>query len=593
MRYVEADARESAAVNHPPPRLVMTAVMPRQWLTSRRAPPPREQTSIAAPRNCGHEPVLCERECRESRVRGSSILARNGECVESNTYTSGNITVTLDAHDERQYEGCVDLRRPPAEARGLFGRVRTKRRAGVPPTGEAAERRQHYAFAWRAFMRARGDGKLGASVPGARTMREDFVLMDARIAPERVRNVKRRIASFTAGMREAFGAGPAAEGTEAGPSASRAAVVGRGAGVVIVGGSGKYRTPFWVALHALRRAGSTLPVEIWFPAGELPSCLDKGILERLGATTRSFGEFNRDVKITNRNTRVNNVARRISLSRFMFKAFALMFSAFEEILLLDADNVVVQDPRFLFSSGPYAEHGAVFWQDFWRQTAAPDAHEILGNSTRMRHTHESGQMVVHKGRHWDALWLNLFMNSFSGFFYPLTVNYMGLGDKELLPFAIASAGGAYALVRHGPDHVGVRVGHRIFGNTMLQFSPAGEPLFLHANLGKWTTDVPTDRANWVRRWQASALRGDGIVDAIAAHAGADLELWIYELLLREHCLFKPRRQGDEWLANIGVGPFLEGMYLDDHPNPNTDLAIFTQEQCFRPAAGAAAAGAEG
>ena len=538
------------------------------------------QTSIAAPSNCGHQPVLCEKECRENRIRGSSILERKSECVDTDTYTFGNITVAFDDDDD-QLEGCVDDRKVSTEKRSFFdfrGRKKPRRKKS-PRVFDS--RLEHYAFAWSTFMRARGR-ELGARMPGVRTIKDDFVLKDERISLESVQNAKRRIRAFMEEMSERYGVHGEVTPNSIDPADNKAVLTGKGAGVVIVGDSGKYRTPFWVALHALRRAGSTLPVEIWFPAGELPSCRDKKIMESLGATTRSFSEFNRDVKISNRKSRMNNVVRRISLSKFMFKAFALMFSAFEEILLLDADNVVIQDPRFLFSCEMYVEHGAVFWQDFWRQTAAPEAHEILGNGTWMPHTHESGQIVVHKGRHWDALWLNLFMNSFSDFFYPLTVNYMGLGDKELLPFALVSTGSTYGLVPHGPDHVGVQVGYRIFGNTMLQFSPAGEPLFLHANLGKWSTDVPTRRENWVRRWQASTLAGTDIVSKISSFAGEDLELWIYQLLLSEHCLFKPRREKDEWLANIGMGPFLEGMYLDDHPNPNPDLSIFKAPQCVHP-----------
>jgi len=50
--------------------------------------------------------------------------------------------------------------------------------------------------------------------------------------------------------------------------------------------------------------------------------------------------------------------------------------------------------------------------------------------------------------------LALYMNSFPTFFYPLTVNYMGLGDKEVLPMALLSLGQSYGLMTHGPDHAG-------------------------------------------------------------------------------------------------------------------------------------------
>lgn len=156
---------------------------------------------------------------------------------------------------------------------------------------------------------------------------------------------------------------------------------------------------------------------------------------------------------------------------------------------------------------------------------------------------------------------------------------MGLGDKELLPFAIASQGDKYGLIPHGPDHIGVLLDNRIYGNTMLQFDVYGEPLFLHANLGKWTTNVPMEERNWIRRWQHSILYGSDIVKLISQYAGDDLEYWIYSLIRSQYCLFKPRRESNEWLNNIGIGPFLEGIFLADHYNGNTDLEVFIQSQC--------------
>ena len=417
-------------------------------------------------------------------------------------------------------------------------------------------------------MTARGN-RLGVRIPGSRTAQDDFVLKDIHLSDANVLRIKSRVDSFKALMdSNAYEDG----------NIDRVVITGDGRGVVIVGGSGKFRTPFWVAVHALRRSGSDLPVELWFPEGELPTCSDKKILATLGATVRSFNEFNNNDRIYF-NDGSNQRNRKLSLSRFMFKSFALMFSSFAEILLIDADNVVVQNPDFLFSSQMYLEHGAIFWQDYWIQSSAPETYLIFGNSTKMTHTHESGQMLVNKERHWDALWLNLFMNSFSDFFYPLSVNYMGLGDKELLPFAIASNGDKYGLVPHGPDHVGVMLDNRIYGNTMLQFSPDGEPLFLHANLGKWTVHVPMDEENWIRRWQSSILSGPDIKSLIAEYAGVDLELWIYTLIRSNYCLFKPRRESSEWLDNVGIGPFLEGIFLADHYNMNNDLPVFMQSQC--------------
>jgi len=46
------------------------------------------------------------------------------------------------------------------------------------------------------------------------------------------------------------------------------------------------------------------------------------------------------------------------------KAFALLHSAFREVLLLDADNVPLVAPAFLFETKQFADTGAIFWPDY-------------------------------------------------------------------------------------------------------------------------------------------------------------------------------------------------------------------------------------
>lgn len=71
---------------------------------------------------------------------------------------------------------------------------------------------------------------------------------------------------------------------------------------------------------------------------------------------------------------------------------ALILSSFEEVLLLDSDNVPLENPdtdtdaqnpmsadthgHGLFGSEAYLRAGAVLWPDYWRGSAAPDLFEI-------------------------------------------------------------------------------------------------------------------------------------------------------------------------------------------------------------------------
>ncbi len=111
----------------------------------------------------------------------------------------------------------------------------------------------------------------------------------------------------------------------------------------------------------------------------------------------------------------------------MYKIVALTFSSFQEVLLMDSDNIVLRDPASLFQSEPYRGNGSVLWMDFWRGSSAPDLQAVLGHATKLRHTHESGQMVLDKKKTWSALRLALFMNAHPEVFYPLTGNYKGFG----------------------------------------------------------------------------------------------------------------------------------------------------------------------
>jgi hypothetical protein len=42
------------------------------------------------------------------------------------------------------------------------------------------------------------------------------------------------------------------------------------------------------------------------------------------------------------------------------------------VIYLDADNIPLRDPAFLFESSEYNATGALLWQDFWDNTMAPE-----------------------------------------------------------------------------------------------------------------------------------------------------------------------------------------------------------------------------
>jgi alpha 1,2-mannosyltransferase len=332
----------------------------------------------------------------------------------------------------------------------------------------------------------------------------------------------------------------------------------------MVGGSEKkYRTAYWVAIHAVRRTGSTLPIELWFPWGEQPDCTRIKELTNLGVQIQTFDDL-----VPRKSNK--------SLSGYAFKLLALVFSSFEEVLMIDADNVVLSSPEYLFDIPDYREKGALLWKDFWLESRAPEISEIGGLGLPGHWTHESGQVMVNKSKIWPALMLACYMNHHWPLFYPLINNYMGFGDKELLPVALTYVGLSYGIISKGPDHIGVRTDRAaVYGNTMMQHDDRGEPIFLHANAGKWTTHVPDSFHDYIRRWQSSLIHGNNIKLIIEKRSGIDLELWIHSLLVKHRCLFDPRPP-TLWFEKLDRGPLLEGMFLTDHYNMNKDLTVFQQ-----------------
>ncbi|GFH10175.1 uncharacterized protein HaLaN_05442 [Haematococcus lacustris] len=163
-------------------------------------------------------------------------------------------------------------------------------------------------------------------------------------------------------------------------------------GVVIIAGGLKYMVSAWISLHMLRRTGCLLPVEVWFPLSELPTPELEDQLLLMGAVVRTFD------------------MRDLDQSGFTLKPSALLLSSFQP---------------------GYRATGSLLWQDFWEPSAAPQVYSILGipGSRRPPNSHESGQMLVDKTRHWQGLLLCVYLNYYHEVYYELLTGFMGKGDK--------------------------------------------------------------------------------------------------------------------------------------------------------------------
>jgi hypothetical protein len=239
----------------------------------------------------------------------------------------------------------------------------------------------------------------------------------------------------------------------------REASGGSGRGVVVCGGGVKYLTCAWVCIHMLRYMRCRLPVELWhFGSREMPAEI-ASLFEALGVTCV-------DAEVVRQKHPVR------ILNGWELKPFALLHSRFREILLLDADNVVVADPTFLFDSPEFEQTGSIFWPDYSRLEPQRRIWSLTGVEYRDEPEFETGQLVIDKQRCWAALNLAMWMNEFSDFWYGHIH-----GDKETFHLAWRKLGQPYAMPERGIDSL---------DGTMCQHDFAGRRLFQHRNMAKWT-----------------------------------------------------------------------------------------------------------
>jgi len=232
----------------------------------------------------------------------------------------------------------------------------------------------------------------------------------------------------------------------------------QGRGIVICGGGIRLFTSAWVCINMLRRAGCTLPIEIWHLGSREMDDRMRAIVAPLDVDCVDAWE-----------TRKKFPAR--ILNGWELKAYSLLHCKFEEVILFDADNVPVVDPEFLFGTKAYKDTGAIFWPDLLRLGRERLIWKYCGVPYRDEAEFESGQIVVNKKTCWKALNLAMWYNEHSDFFYQHI-----LGDKETFHMAFRKLGQRYTMV---PKPV------RLDNGVMYQHDLEGNTIFQHRNKLKW------------------------------------------------------------------------------------------------------------
>ncbi|KAG0649442.1 hypothetical protein D0Z07_4572 [Hyphodiscus hymeniophilus] len=250
---------------------------------------------------------------------------------------------------------------------------------------------------------------------------------------------------------------------------------------IVTSAGGDYFPTLLVSLSFLRRTGSTLQVEVFLSnSEEYEEQMCEEVLPLLNAKCIILSD------------KIDESVLSFEIKHYQLKAFAMLFSSFEDILFLDADNFPVHPPEPLFTSEPFSSNRLVLWPDYWTPTFSPFFYTITGlerNSLEDRPTIEAGQVLVSKKHHAKTLLLAAYYNCYGDYYYRLmTQGGPGEGDKETFSSA--------ALVLKAPLYTVDQATHPLgdrSGGALLQAHPTDDfesqsdekviirPMFVHAS----------------------------------------------------------------------------------------------------------------
>jgi alpha 1,2-mannosyltransferase len=255
-------------------------------------------------------------------------------------------------------------------------------------------------------------------------------------------------------------------------------------GIVIVAGGFHYFSSAYVLIRELRHVGCILPIELWYKNGELSP-------EHIRHITQ-WG-----VVCLNIDHHISFEIKR----KYSIKVLAMYLSSFQEILYLDADNNVIYDPTFLFSTEEYKQHETLFWPDFWPLNASAPCY--LNFPEHIKPTvptfqQDSGQIVINKKRYSQQLWciFQILENDLETLF-PTPFN---IGDKDLFHTTWSATGQYFTFIPHRTAAIATvyvnKSQNKIQCIAQGQYAPDGTLLFVHQNNIEWTQKPYVNQEPW-------------------------------------------------------------------------------------------------
>jgi len=229
---------------------------------------------------------------------------------------------------------------------------------------------------------------------------------------------------------------------------------------VICAGGANIFTNAYVLIRVLRLTlNCQLPIQVWHFGSDEMSVAMVALLAELG------------VELIDALPQLHSANSSIT-DGWQLKAFALLHCRFEEVLLLDADQVPTRDPAECFDWPQYRAAGAVFWPDIVELRQDNPIWAAMGLGPEQVRSFESGQLLVDKRRQWRPLSIALALNEESDRVYRMIY-----GDKDTFLIAWRLAGVEPAVVPHLPF---------LDETCLIQRDFIGTPLFQHRTNAKWS-----------------------------------------------------------------------------------------------------------
>lgn len=245
----------------------------------------------------------------------------------------------------------------------------------------------------------------------------------------------------------------------------------QGRGIVTCGGGYRYFTNAWVLIRMLRHLGCQLPIQLWYLG---PKELDDGMRRIVD----DYGVECIDGLSYMRSADGSYCGNALLKRGWILKSIAIARCGFQEVIFLDSDNLPLRDPAFLFETPQYRAKGALFWPDVSTMAADRPLWRIFRVPYREEPEFESGQIVVNKQIHSEALALTASINLRADLFYRFMY-----GDKDTFRFAWHRLDRPFAMPRYPPQGLCIPGGGRL--PMLCQHDFQGNRLFQHRNMYKW------------------------------------------------------------------------------------------------------------